>query len=734
MSNNPKTPSDVNDEDAKFWQSEIDAAKDRSDCWYKKADIAIERYQDNAEERAFGGLNVLWANTEVQKAALGEDFGTPQVNRVNSSAATMFLSRHVSLVWQQTIDAAVKETEDNREIRNAAHDILLPGKGQVWLELNPIMDEDGNVIWVEAPLVKVEFRDYLEGPANRWGEVPWVSRAHLYTIDDLMDKFDLSRKEAETVPRNYSLPCPKGKDDDSAASKEQFSRARVHEIWAKYPTKRRIYFAEGHDKALKVTPDPYRLKKFFPCPRPILANGDEAWQLPLTDYSRYQDQAEEINRLSQRIFVLTDVLRRRGVYNKKYKELATLPIAGDNVYFGMDNFEEFVKDGALAGAFQSEDLTPLIQVLDGLHKQRRELIQLTYELTGISDLARGMTDPDETLGAQKLKMTFGSGRFQARQKESRRFAADAYALKGELIAEHFPRQQIEEMSGIKLPTQAEKQKAMLDLQNMQKLAQEAAQRGQQMPFDPYQIEELQAVANAPCTWEKISSILRTDRRRCYMVEMETDQHQFRDEEADKKSRIEFMGILNQMMQQFGPMIAANPANGQIFKTMMLFVVSSFKAGRAIEQEFEQAIDAAIQQAVQQKQQGQQDPTQQAAAMKAQADVQTAQLKVQTEQIRLQKEQVQLQQAQVEAQRAGVDIQVGQVQAQQKAASEQQKLAQGDMKLQQQAEQNRLKREGQQIDNVNKAEQLQFERATRATAREAVLAGPTRQPPQQNGAQ
>jgi hypothetical protein len=717
MSKNPKTPSDVDDEDASFWEAEINAAKDRQECWYRKADVAIDRYKDNDEERPFGGLNILWANTEVQKAALGEDFGSPQVNRLNATSS-MHLSRHISLVWQQAIEAAVRDTDDNREIRNGVHDILLPGRGQVWLEMNPIEDENGNVIWIEAPIVKVEFKDYLEGPANRWGDVPWVSRAHLYTIDDLMDQFGMTRAAAESVPREYALPAPKGKErrtrDESA---DQFKRARVHEIWAKFPKKRRIYFAEGHKKALAVTPDPYRLKKFFPCPRPILANGDEAWQLPLTDYSRYQDQAEEINRLSQRIFVLTDVLRRRGVYNKKYKELSTLPIAGDNVYLAMDNFEEFMSEGALEGAFQSEDLTPLVTVLDGLHKQRRELIQLTYELTGISDLARGMTDPDETLGAQKLKMTFGSGRFQARQKESRRFAADAYALKGELIAEWFSREQLQEMSGVKLPTMAEKQKAAADLQNMKRIAQQAAETGQQLPpFDQFQVEELQEIAAAPFTWERIESVLRTDRRRCYMVEMETDQTSFKDEDADKKARIEFLGLLTNLMTTFGPMISGNPANGQIFKTMMMFVVASFKVGRAIEQDFEQAIDAAIQQAVQLGGQNQQNPE----AVKAQTDMMAAQLRVQGEQIKLQKEQVQLQRAQVEAQNAGADVQIGRMQAQQKLASD-------NMKLQQQAEANALKREGQQIDNVNKVEQLNFERATRATAREAVLLGPTQRP-------
>lgn len=771
MTATPATPSEVDDLDAQYWLREIEAAKDRLESWYTAALKSIDRYKD-CESRAFGKLNLVWANVEVQKAALGEDFGDPQVTRLNAPS-NAYLSRHVSRVWEQTIDAAVKETGDNHEIRCAVHDVLLPGRGQVWLELNPVREtvidpETGapkeEIVWVEAPLVRLDHKDYLEGAANRWGAVPWVARGDLYTLDDLKKILPEDRQhEVELIPRNFSLPMPKTmKGGDSEQHKEQFKRARVWEIWAKSPEKRRIYVAEGYDKAIKVDADPYRLKKFFPCPRPIIANGDEAWQVPITDYSRYQDQSEEIDRLSERIFVLTDVLRRRGVYDKQFKQLADLALASENVFLAVDNWVELQQKGGLNKVVEWEDLTPIIMVLTELHKQRAELIQLTYQLNGISDLARGMTDPDETLGAQKLKMSYGSGRFQDRQKESRRFAAEAYALKGELIAEHFPREQIQEMSGIPLPTIAERQEAQRLLLALMKFAQEAQQRGLPSIIDPYQIHDLQEVAQATCTWEKVSSILRSDRRRCYMVEVATDQTQFKDEEADKQARIELLGVINQLMQQFGPMIAGNPANGEFFKKMIMFVVSSFKAGRAIEEGLEQAIDAAIQQAAQQgQQQQQQDP-------KAQADMMIAQARIQTAQVGLQTAQVRLAQAQVEAQRAGADIaaethlsqvkameatqkaQAAQITAQAKASESaekahaaavtsdaksrdaQMKAVESQQKVQAQHDANTAKRHGQQIDNLAKAEKLQFERAARATAEEAILKGPT-QTPQQSGA-
>jgi hypothetical protein len=671
-----ETPSEVKDEDASFWLTEIDAAKQRLDDWYGKADAAIQRYKDG-KTRSFGSLNILWANTETQRAALGDDFGKPDVTRANIPDDGG-LTRHISLLWQRAIDAATKDSGDNHEIRSAVHDVLLPGRGQVWLELNPVTDEAGAVSWVDAPLVRVPYGDYLEGPATAFKSVPWVARAHLFMLDDLTEMLAESKIDPKAIPRSYELPMPDGDKSrkwvEENKGKEQFKRARVWEIWARFPEKRRVYVAEGFNTALKITPDPYRLKGFFPCPRPIVANGDESWQVPITDYSRYEDQALELDRVSQRIFVYTELLRRRGVRNKKFAELADLPNADDHTLIAVESWAELAQAGGLNQAVQWEDLTQVTAVLQGLMAQRDKLIALIYELTGISDLARGQTDPNETLGAQKLKVSFGSGRFSDRQKESRRFASEAYAIKAELLAEHFPREQLAEMSGMLLPTEGEIQAARSFLQSIATAQQTAQQSGIPMPpISPDMVEQQKRVAEIKFSWEKIAGVIQSDRRRSYRVGMETDQTQYRDEEADKSSRIEFFGAFNQVLQTMMPAIQGNPANGEVIKELIMFVLSSFRVGRAMEENIEQAIDNAIKAAIEQKgkpQQPQGDPVQQAQAaligaqaQKAQLDVQTAEkmgaIKVQIEQINLQikQEELRIKQQEVQTKAIGQQIDV-----------------------------------------------------------------------------
>lgn len=672
MTETIEAPSEINDQDARFWHREIKAAKERREDWYKSADKAIDRYEDG-EDRAFGAFNILWANVETQKSYLDDDFGKPEVTRMNAQGHDA-LARHVSSVLEQATDAAVKDTDDNLDITQAMHGSLLSGLGQVWLDLNVQLDEQGGVAWVDAPLVCVPFRDYLEGPADRWGDVPWVARAHLYSLDDLraLDR-QTGMQHADAVPREYSLPLPA--DCRDGAAQEQFKRARVWEIWSKFPSKRRVYVAEDYPTALRVTPDPYRLRPFFPCPRPIVHNAGKSPQIPRTDYSRYYDQAAELDRISQRIYVLTEVLKHHGVYDERHKELANLPVLGDNKLIAIPNFSEFVQNGGLASAVQYMDMTTVIGVLTELHKQRAELIQLIYELSGISDLARGQTDPNETLGAQQLKRTFGSGRFKARFDESRRFARDAYALKAELIAEHFQRPQIQEMSGIALPVEAERMQARQTMMALQ----QAMQSGQQPPMDQQAMEELQKIAAAPFTWEQISVILRSDRRRCYMVEVETDQTEFDDEQAEQKGRLLFVETVNQLFQQFGPMIAGNPANGAIFKQLIIFALSAFKIGRSQEEAIERAIDNAVGMASQQ--QGQQQPQDPVAAAQAafiqvqgQREQQKIQLDAQKAQVEAETSRIELAMKQLDLQIKQAELQIKQFEVQAKVAGHQIDLA------------------------------------------------------------
>lgn len=738
-SDNPETWSELGKHDARWWLREIEAAKSRNLDWYEDAKKAEDRYRD--ENRAgFGALNILWANVETQKAAIGEDFGVPEVTRANAPEDDEGLTRHVANVWGRAVAAAVLDTNDNHDIGLAVSDVFLPGRGVVWQEVDADEDKSGKVRWAKAPIVRVCYRDYLEGKADRWGGIPWNARRHKFTRDELVTECKMSKAAAKKVPLTEGCDVQELQGERlTQDERDQFKRAVVWEIWTKYPAKYRLYVAEGYpDDVLACDPDPYKLKDFFPTPRPMLANGDEGWQKPLTDFSRYRDQAAELDRVCERIFILTDLLRVRGIRDASFKELNDVMLAMDNTFVGVANYTELQAKGGIIAAIQAIDIAPLAQVIEMLKMQRRDLIELIYELSGISDLARGQTDASETLGAQQLKKSFGSGRFRMREDRSREFAAEAYSLKGEIIAEMFPREQLQEMSGIPLPERAAIEAAKQKLQKLQMEEQRKAEIAQAMQakgqpvapppppsMPPEEMKRLQKLAGTRWAWEDVAGVLRSDYRRCYRVRIETDQSKFIDEQADQANRTAFFNVVMTTFEKVGPMIAGNPKAGEIWKNLLMFVISSFKAGRSQEEGLELAIDDAIAKANEAANQPQQqDPKLQAETAKAQASVKVAELGVQREELALQRDQIQAQNVGGKAQEEQQKAQIKQVEGAQKIQQTQQKAeldrVAGQQKLIQQQQLNMAKQQGAQIDMANKVQQLQFETTEQATAREMRL--------------
>src|SRR3546814_14011365 len=86
---------------------------------------------------------------------------------------------------------------------------------------------------------------------------------------------------------------------------------------------------------------------------------------------------------------------------------------------------------------------------------RSQLIQDFYQLSGISDIMRGATEAQATLGAQQLKSQFGSVRVRAKSAELQGVAADAVKIVAEIIGENFSKENMLNMCEIDIPAKAD---------------------------------------------------------------------------------------------------------------------------------------------------------------------------------------------------------------------------------------------------------------------------------------
>ena len=478
---------------ARYWHNQIDAALKRDEKWRKRADDVVKRYMDErdvSDDITTRRINILWSNTEVLKSTLFENLGKPDVRRLFPAAGRATkIARTAALVMERAMVACSNRYDIDTEFEDAIEDYLLSAKGQIWCEYdaNVSMGDDGKerVTYQSVRLVHVPWADWVHGPGKKWLQVPWAGRMHLFTKDDFKTEFPDIDAEKLKIPFNFVLKEGEKRTDEQGA--QDFKRAKVWEIWDKI-SRTRIYIADGHEWELERVDDPYRLEGFFPCPPPLMGIKRTDCLIPQPEFCQYQDQASELDRINQRIYVLVESLKYCGVYDATGDDTALAEVGNldDGQFVAYKNFRTLSQGGGLAAAFQVRDLAPIAAAIQALAQRAVSLIQTIYEITGISDVIRGATDPNETLGAQKLKARFGSQRMQKRQKAVQRFVRAGHRLKAEIIAEHFELAQLRQMTGIPLPTEMERQQAKqmlsaVDARKQQEMmAQQAKQQAPQM--------------------------------------------------------------------------------------------------------------------------------------------------------------------------------------------------------------------------------------------------------------
>ena len=622
---------------AKYWQIELELADKEEDEWRKEAKTVVERYRSEGTQTAVGRdkkFNILWSNTETLKGSLFARMAKADIRRRHRDRKDK-AGVQVAILLERAVEYGLDVYNAKSHIEAAVEDYLLPGRGVVWVKYEPIVVGD-DVEEVGDQRCQFEYshwEDYRESPSKRPEDVRWKARRHLLTRDEVTE---LSEGHGADVPLNWSP------DANETHTEDAFKRAEVWEIWDK-TDRQRVYVVKGYPHLLKQEDDPYGLEGFFPTPaEPLVSVRTNESGVPIPEFRLYQDQADELDRITTRINRLVEALKRRGVYDASVPELSKLADAGDNEFIPSENFASLAQNGGLQGAFQTEDLAPLAQSIIGLYEQRDRLVQTIYEVTGISDVIRGATDPNETATAQKLKGQYGSMRLKMRQNKVQTFIRDLIRISAEIIAEHYEPHILERMTGVKGSDP-----------RLRMQAQAMAQQGQEVPPD------LIDAAEKP-TWDEMLRIMRDDKLRSYHVDIETDSTVFEDAEGEKKSRIEFVNTLGAFMESALPVTQAAPELTPMVFEAMEFMVRGFKIGRTFEDTIEETKEDILKA---QKQAASQPPQPDPAMIEAQQSAKQAEGEL----------QMKMQQAQADQQTAQADMQLKAQQAQSDVELARQKL-------------------------------------------------------------
>jgi hypothetical protein len=487
------------------------------------------------------------------------------------------------------------------------------------------------------------------------------------TRDQLKKRFTkrvpgIDKVVGEVVPLDWK---PEGTDDKVNA--EQFAKAVIYEVWDKVDRKV-IWISRAFPHApLDERDDPLKLKDFFPGPKPMMATCGPDSIIPIPDYDYFRDQAEEVDELTMRIGLLTDALRMVGIYaaHEDDKMANLFSKNNENKMIPIDNWGQFTSNGGIKGLVEWVPVDMVIQVLEGMIKLRTQLMDDIYQITGISDIMRGDTDPNETATAQNHKSAWGSSRVREKQKEIARFARDNLRIKAEIIASRFSIETLKAMTNVQLLTDVEKQQIALQMQAFQQqqqqmamMAQQTGQQPQQMP-PPVPQDKLQLMQKP--SWDDVEKLLRNEGLRQFRIDVETDSTVEPDMQRDKSEAVEFVTAIGQLLAGSLPVVQAAPPMGRLVAETVKFVARRFNASREMEEVIEQVMDEIAGMPAQQPENQGKSPE----------EIQAEREKTQSEERDSQRDhQARMVEAQTELQRGSQEVQVAQIDAQAQQAAAQ----------------------------------------------------------------
>jgi hypothetical protein len=621
--------------EAKRWKNELKQAKREDEAWCKRGKKIVKRYRDDRTQSFTSKrYNVLWSNIQTMLPALYGRTPRAQVERRWKDKDPV--ARTASVILERALQYEIDNNSDfDHSIKLAVMDRLLPGRGVAWVRFDtksvetiesapmgkddaysdvaegeveqPSYGEQSPAMYGGQPEMNVEttpvdyvyWEDFRCTPARTWEEVTWCARRVYMSKEEVVKRFG---EEFKDITLTH---VPQGLDDmlKSGFSKtdaEAMKKAEIWEIWDK--TSECVYWvAEGEDKLLDHKNDPYGLDNFWPLPRPLFATQTTETLVPVPDYVLYQDQADEIDKLTNRISLLIEAVKVVGVYDSSQAGIQRMLTEGfDNQLIPVDSWAAFSEKGGVKGTIDFLPLDQTLQALNQCYAAREQAKQVVYDVTGLSDIIRGSSVASETATAQQIKGQYASMRLKRMQMDVAVFASELLRIKAQLMCDLYSPENLIQMSGIMGTDDA-----------------------------PYAEQAIQLMKSEPA--------------RSFRIEVASDSLVEMDEQAEKASRTEFMQAFGTTMRDALPMVQQAPEMAPLIGEVLQFVVRTFKGGRSLESALETTIEkmnapkepqgpSPEQQqaeAMQQMEQAKMQQTMQSEQMKMQAAQQMEQMKSQT---------------------------------------------------------------------------------------------------------
>jgi len=539
----------------KFFRSELKDSKDRYKKWRDRCRTLDLLFRDEARSNDTGDtsqtVNILFSNTVTTLSAVYQRVPRPDVRRRYSETKPLTpeapeqkqarlardrLFSTVSMVIERGLNWLNEDYDFDSEFKPVVHDAQLFGRGVGRVRYEAETTGEGESTELAAQSVQhewVHFDDVEIGPGRSWKDVSWIAFRHRLEADKVRALMQgVENVDAVMASLNFEANAQDDGDVDAEKIDTAIKRCECWEVWDK-STRTVKWLAAGCDQVIAELDDPLGLKDFFPCAKPLFATKSTGTLVPIPPYKIYQDLADELNRITTRVSRIVEAIKVRGLYDSAVEEIPDILTLDDNTLLPVDNTERLKQAGGLEGAIWIMPVEKLITVVRELMSAREAVRQLIYEISGLSDILRGASDPNETAQAQKIKAQFGTMRFDEQKREVQRYARDVMRIKAELLAERFEPAILSMITGV--------------------------------PVDEQMIE-----------------IMRSDVMRSFRIDIETDSTIAADEQAEQESVTALLTALIQSITQIMPMVASGDLPKAAAAELIRMAIKPFRGARQIE--------------------------------------------------------------------------------------------------------------------------------------------------------
>lgn len=597
--------------EVKHWLEEVCAAEKREKPWRDEAHKVVCLYE--ADKQADYQFNILYSNTETLAPALYSTTPTPIVQRRFKDDDPVGLE--AAKVTTRTLEYSMDNGQAiyppfDKLMSMAVLSGLVPGRGITRFKYDaeivpaPEVPEDtessgltdnadrilpgtaeeqiaggAKIAWEAVCGEQIQWDRFCHGYGSTWAEVPWIAYKWPMVKEELVKNFGFEIGNAVQVSSVSSKELENTKDQSNDMLRGM-KIAWVYEIWDKR-SKQVIFVSEGYKNGpLKKIADPLQLTGFFNCPEPLKFFDRISSLMPQTLYAFYSAQANELNSVTARIGRLIKAMKVRGIYDGSIDALSRIFSEDDNALLAADNTAAMYDRGGIEKAIWLLPIDKIITVLGQLYIARQQTKQVIYEVTGLSDILRGTSNPNETLGAQKIKDQWGNLRLRKLQRRVQTYVVDCLRIMAEIACTKFGQDTLSQVTSLKYPSMQEKQAAQQAMQQIQMQSQPGMPPAQP---DPATMQQLDEILSTP-SWEEIMQVLQNDLQRSYRIDIETNSTIEPEATEDKESMMGLMNALSQFLLGVQPLVENGSLPFEAMKAMMLTICRRFNFGDQVEDE------------------------------------------------------------------------------------------------------------------------------------------------------